>query len=107
MSDRVRLTLLAALAFLMIGFAAIWPQGLGERSPWIFGHAPVLRSPAMQAALMRATVKANKQIADAKAAAEAAKKAAADRNGPLHLAPQHPPAPAPKPPAAGGLRPGQ
>lgn len=106
MSDRVRLTLLAALAFLMIGFAAAWPQGLGDRS-WIFGHPPVLRSAAMQAALMRATAKANTAIAEAKAEAAAAKKASADRNGPLRVGPQHPPSPAPKPPAAGGLRPGR
>jgi hypothetical protein len=106
MSDRVRLTLLAALALLMIGFAATWPQGLGDRS-WIFGHPPVLRSAAMQAALMRATEKANRAITEAKAEAAAAKKAAANRNGPLRVGPQHPPATAPKPPAAAGLRPGQ
>ena len=107
MSDRVKLTLLAALAALMIGFAAIWPQGLGDRSPWPFGHMPVQRTPAMQAALARATARAQKQIADNRAAVAAAKRAAAENAGPLKLSPHAMPLPEAKPPAAGGLRPGQ
>jgi hypothetical protein len=107
MSDRLILTLLAAFAALMIGFAAIWPQGLGARSPGPFGHTPIQQTPAMKAALARANEKAQRQIHDAKAAAEAAKRAAAARTGPLRLSPNARPLPAPKPPAVGGLRPTQ
>jgi hypothetical protein len=107
MSDRLILTLLAAFAALMIGFASIWPQGLGARSPWPFGHSPVLQSPAMRAALARATDKAQKQIQDQKAAAAAAKRAALDKAGPLKLSPHAAPLPVAKPPAAAGLRPTQ
>jgi hypothetical protein len=107
MSDRVKLTLLAAFAALMIGFAAIWPQGLGDRSPGPFGHTPVQRTPAMRAALARATAKAQKQIEDNRAAADAAKKAAADRNGPLKLSPHAMPLPVAKPPAGAPPGPAQ
>jgi len=104
MSDRLTLTLLAAFAALMIGFAAIWPQGLGDRSPGPFGHFPVQRTPAMRAALARATAKAVKQIEDQKAAAAAAKRAAAQNAGPLRLSPHAAPLPTAKPPAPAGLR---
>ena len=112
MSDRMTLTLLAALAVLMIGFAAIWPQGLGARSPGPFGFTPIQQTPAMRAALARATAKAVKQVEDQKAAAAAAKRAAADRIGPLRLSPHArplptSPSPAPPPAAAGDLRPTQ
>jgi hypothetical protein len=114
MSDRLKLSLLAALALLMIAFSAAWPQGLGDRSPWPFGHFPAQRTPAMQAALARATAKAQRQIQENREAAEAAKRAAADRSGPLKLSPHAMPLPEAKPsspnpgaqpPAAGGLRP--
>ncbi len=101
MSDRLILSLLAALAALMIAFAAVWPQGLGDRSPWPFGHMPIQRTPAMQAALARATAKAQKQLADNKAAAEAAKRAAAEKSGPLKLSPHAMPLPTAKPVASG------
>jgi hypothetical protein len=104
MSDRMTLTLLAAFAALMIGFAAIWPQGLGARSPGPFGHTPVLQTPAMRAALARANAKAHAQIDDTKAAAEAAKQAAAARIAPLRISPSAPPLAVPKPPAVAGLR---
>jgi hypothetical protein len=113
MSDRLKLTLLTAFAFLMIVFAAIWPQGLGDRSPWPFGHMPVERTPAMRAALARATAKAQRQIQENREAAEAARRAAADRNGPLKLSPHAMPLPEAKPAAAapsaaaGEPRPGQ
>jgi hypothetical protein len=108
MSDRLTLTLLAAFAALMIGFAAIWPQGMGARSPGPFGHTPLLQTPAMRAALARANAKEQEQIADAKAAAEAAKQAAAARIAPLRISPSaRPLAAAPKPPAVAGLRPSQ
>lgn len=112
MSDRLILSLLAAFAAVMIAFAAVWPQGLGDRSWGPFGHMPVERTPAMQAALARATAKAQKQIADNRARAEAAKRAAEDKVGPLKLSPHALPLPEAKPaattpPVAGALRPGQ
>jgi len=107
MSDRMTLSLLALFALLMIALAAVWPQGLGDRSPRPFGHVPAQRTPAMQDALARADAKAQKQIAENRAAAEAAKRAAASRNGPLKLSPHAMPLPAAKAPAAGGLRPDQ
>jgi len=105
MSDRMILTLLAAFAALMIAFAAVWPQGLGDRSPRPFGHTPVQRTPAMRAALVRATEKAQERIQEQKAAAEQAKRAAAERVGPLRLSPHARPLPASAAPAVGGLRP--
>ena len=110
MSDRITLSLLALLALLMIGFAAVWPQGLGARSPKPFGHFPTQQTPEMQAALNRANINAQKQIADAKAAAEAAKKNAAARIAPITVSPKLAaplPPPPPPPPAPGGLRPNQ
>jgi hypothetical protein len=107
MSDRLKLTLLAAFAALMIAFAAVWPQGLGDRSPWPFGHMPVERTPAMQAALARATAKAQKQIQDQRLAAAAAKRAAADKIGPLKLSPHAMPLPLAKPPVTGAPGPAQ
>ena len=104
MSDRMMLTLLAAFAALMIAFAAVWPQGLGDRSWGPFGHMPIERTPAMRAALARATDKAQKQIQDQRAAAEAAKRAAADKVGPLRLSPHARPLPT-SPQPAGALRP--
>ena len=103
MSDRMILTLMAAFAALMIAFAAVWPQGLGDRSPRPFGHTPIQRTPAMRAALERANEKAQEHIREQKTAAEAARRAAADKNGPLKLSPHARPLLAP-PPAAGGLR---
>ena len=107
MSDRMILTLLAAFAALMIGFAAIWPQGLGDRSPGPFGYTPIQRTPAMRAALARANEAANKPIRDRLAAADAARRAAAAKVGPLKLSPNAKPLPAARPPAVGGLRPTQ
>jgi hypothetical protein len=107
MSDRLTLSLLALFALLMIAFAAVWPQGLGDRSPGPFGHTPFQRTPAMQAALARADAKAQQQVRENREAAEAAKRAAADKNGPLKLGLHALPLPAAKPPAAGGLRPNQ
>ena len=106
MSDRMILSLLAAFAALLIGFAAIWPQGLGDRSPGPFGYTPIQRTPAMRAALAKATAKAVQHIEEQKAAAAAAKRAAAEKVGPLRLSPNAR-LPAPKPPAVGGLRPTQ
>jgi hypothetical protein len=110
MSDRITLSLLALLAVLMISFAAIWPQGLGARSPAPFGHLPLQQTPQMRAALLRASLNAQKQIADARAAAEAAKKNAAARIGPITVSPRAAAGAAaisPPKPAPGGLRPDQ
>ena len=112
MSDRLTLSLLALFAVLMIAFAAVWPQGLGDRSPAPFGHVPIQRTPAMQAALARADAKAQQQVRENREAAEAAKRAAEDKNGPLKLGLHAAPLTAAKPPnpqpgATGGLRPNQ
>ena len=61
MSDRLFLALMAAAAGL-IAFAAIWPQGLGARSPGPFGHTPLQQTPAMQAAMAREAAKAQKKF---------------------------------------------
>jgi hypothetical protein len=53
MSDRVFFASAGLAAILMLAFAAIWPQGYGDRSPGPFGHTPLQRTPAMQAALAR------------------------------------------------------
>jgi hypothetical protein len=104
MSDRMMLTLLAAFAALMIAFAAVWPQGLGDRSWGPFGHMPIERTPAMRAALARATDRAQKQIQDQKTAALEAKRAAKEKVGPLRLSPHARPLPT-SPQPAGALRP--
>jgi hypothetical protein len=38
MSDRVFYPLAALIAVVLIGVASVFPQGIGARSPWIFGH---------------------------------------------------------------------
>jgi hypothetical protein len=58
MSDRLFMALMAAAAVAMIGFAAVWPQGLGARSPGPFGHTPLQQTPAMQAAMARQAARA-------------------------------------------------
>jgi hypothetical protein len=50
MSDRVVFSLMGAAAALMIVLALVWPQGLGARSPWPFGHAPVQQAAQLKAA---------------------------------------------------------
>ena len=42
LSDRWFFGGLAVLAVLMIALAAVWPQGIGARSPAPFGHAVVV-----------------------------------------------------------------
>jgi hypothetical protein len=39
MSDRLVLPFMALAALLMIALALAWPQGLGRRSAYPFGHA--------------------------------------------------------------------
>ena len=38
MSDRIFYPLAAVIAMFLIGLAAVYPQGIGARSPGIFGH---------------------------------------------------------------------
>jgi hypothetical protein len=46
MDDRLFFPLLALAVAGMIALAAVWPQGLGRRSPPPFGHAPPIAAPA-------------------------------------------------------------
>ena len=69
MLDRLYLPVLALAAAAAIAFALIWPQGLGDRSPDPFGSVPVQRTPAMQAAMLRETLAAQRRSNQAKAAA--------------------------------------
>jgi hypothetical protein len=50
MSDRLWFSIAAAIAVLMIGFAAVWPQGFGARSPGPFGHAVIVPTPPQKPA---------------------------------------------------------
>jgi hypothetical protein len=68
MLDRFHLPLLAAAAAGAIALAMVWPQGLGDRSPAPFGHEPVLRTAAMQAAMRRETEAAQKRVDHAREA---------------------------------------
>ena len=58
MSDRVLFPLMGLAAAAMIALALVWPQGLGARSPGLFGHIPVQQSPAALAAQARANARA-------------------------------------------------
>jgi hypothetical protein len=51
MSDRVFFPAAAVSIVLMIVLALMWPQGYGLRSPWPFGHTPVMQTPEMRAAM--------------------------------------------------------
>jgi hypothetical protein len=62
MSDRVFFGLMAAAGVVLIGLAAVWPQGIGARSPAPFGQVPVLQTPAMQAAMARAAARAQSRM---------------------------------------------
>jgi hypothetical protein len=44
MDDRLFFPLLALVVLAMVALAAVWPQGLGLRSPPPFGHAPAAAS---------------------------------------------------------------
>lgn len=69
MLDRLYLPVLALAAAAAITLAIVWPQGLGDRSPAPFGSQPVQRTPAMQAAMMRETLAAQRRGNQQKAAA--------------------------------------
>jgi len=66
MRDRLFFPALALAALLMVALALVWPQGLGDRSWGAFGHAPVQRTPAMQAAMQRETEASNQRINQAR-----------------------------------------
>ena len=68
MSDRIIFLSIAVAALALIAFSAVWPQGLGARSPGIFGHTPVQQTPQMQAAMKREGDHAYEQMQAAKAA---------------------------------------
>jgi hypothetical protein len=54
MPDRVLMPLMGLAAVLMIALALVWPQGVGARSPGLFGHTPVQQTAAAKAARARA-----------------------------------------------------
>ena len=68
MLDRLFLPGLIVLAIAMIGFAMMWPQGLGARSPGPLGHLPVQQTPEMQAAMKKEYEDADKRLTRAKQA---------------------------------------
>ncbi len=45
MPDRLLFPLMGLAAVSMIALALVWPQGLGARSPGLFGHAPTRADP--------------------------------------------------------------
>ena len=46
MNDRVFFGLVALAAVVMIALALVWPQGLGARSPGLFGQPEAQAAPA-------------------------------------------------------------
>ena len=68
MLDRLYLPFLGLAAIAAVALAMVWPQGLGDRSPPPFGHTPVQRTPAMQAAMKRETESAQRRLNQAREA---------------------------------------
>ena len=66
MLDRLYLPMLALAAVAAIVFAAVWPQGYGDRSPGPFGSTPIQQTPAMQAAMRRETLAAQRRTSQAR-----------------------------------------
>jgi hypothetical protein len=66
MLDRLYLPMLALLALAAVALAAVWPQGYGDRSPGAFGSTPIQRTPAMQAAMQRETLAAQRRTTQAR-----------------------------------------
>ena len=66
MLDRLYLPMLALAAIAAIVFAAVWPQGYGDRSPAPFGATPIQQTPAMQAAMRRETLAAQRRTSQAR-----------------------------------------
>jgi hypothetical protein len=86
MSDRIFLALMSAACVAMIGLAAVWPQGLGARSPGPFGHIPIQQTPEMRAIMARAATAQNaRRLASTQAAGAQLRRAlspAASKAGP-------------------------
>jgi hypothetical protein len=66
MFDRLYLPFLGLAAVAAVALAMVWPQGLGDRSPPPFGHTPVQRTPAMQAAMQRETEASQRRLTQAR-----------------------------------------
>ena len=66
MLDRLYMPMLALLALAAIALATIWPQGYGDRSPAPFGSTPIQRTPAMQAAMQREALAAQRRTTQAR-----------------------------------------
>ena len=76
MSDRIFLALMSAACVAMIGLAAVWPQGLGARSPGPFGHIPIQQTPEMRAIMARAAAaRGARTVAQTQAAASQLRRA--------------------------------
>ncbi|HEY0435736.1 MAG TPA: hypothetical protein VGC92_03800 [Phenylobacterium sp.] len=67
MLDRLYLPILGLAALAAVVFAAIWPQGYGDRSPGPFGSTPIQQTPAMRAAMQRETLAAQRRTGQARA----------------------------------------
>ena len=68
MLDRLYLPVLALAAIAAVALAMQWPQGLGDRSMAPFGSTPLQRTPAMQAAMKREALSAQRRVNQASAA---------------------------------------
>ena len=68
MLDRLYLPVLALAAIAAVALAMQWPQGLGDRSMAAFGSTPLQRTPAMQAAMKREALSAQRRVNQARAA---------------------------------------
>ena len=66
MLDRLFLPFLALTAVAVIMLSLVWPQGMGARSPGLFGHTPLQQTPAMQAAIKREADAAQRRAAQAR-----------------------------------------
>ena len=62
MRDRFYLPMLGLAAVLAVALAAVWPQGLGDRSPGPFGREPEQRRPEVQAAMRRQHDSAQRRV---------------------------------------------
>lgn len=77
MDDRLFYPLIALIALGLVALAAVWPQGLGDRSPGPWGHTPVQQTPEMREALARERARAVLERATRDAAADNAEEEAA------------------------------
>ena len=68
MLDRLFMPVLTLAAIAAVALAMVWPQGFGDRFPAPFGSMPVQRTPAMQAAMQRETIAAQRRNNQSRAA---------------------------------------